>query len=110
MFGLFKKREKKYRDIAVDEFKKLSNSGNTVILDVRTQKEANAASIPGGININVMGPFFKKEIAALDKSKTYLIYCKSGMRSGRACRIMSKNGFEHLYNLEGGILAWNADK
>ena len=48
----------------------------------------------------------KSEIAKLDKKRTYLVYCKAGVRSGNAASIMKAAGFSHLYSLDGGIDAW----
>lgn len=97
-----------YKNINVDEFSKLMNDKNTVILDVRTPGEIKAGKIKGAQEINVTNLAFSKKIKGLDKSKTYLVYCRSGNRSGRACSIMEKEGFEQLYNLSGGYSAWLA--
>ena len=40
------------------------------------------------------------------KKKTLLVYCKSGARAGAACRELSKQGFDKVYSLNGGIMAW----
>ena len=106
MFNLF---SKKYRNIGVAEFKELKRKKDTVILDVRSRGEQTSGVINGQRNLNVMDKKFREQAAKLDKSKTYLLYCRSGMRSARACRIMSKLGFEHLYNLKGGITAWERE-
>ena len=49
------------------------------------------------------------EVEKLDKSKNYYIYCRSGNRSGQACQIMDKLGFENTYNLMGGFNEWDGD-
>jgi rhodanese-related sulfurtransferase len=54
-----------------------------------------------------MDPSFPGKIAELDKTKSYYIYCRSGNRSGQVCNYMSGLGFGNLYNLQGGIMAWN---
>jgi rhodanese-related sulfurtransferase len=80
---------------------------NTVILDVRTEDEFNDGFIANAINIDIhRGQDFITEIEALDKDKKYYIYCRSGMRSAKACEIMNQLGFENTYNLLGGILDW----
>ncbi|QZK90653.1 rhodanese-like domain-containing protein [Flavobacterium sp. CHNK8] len=80
---------------------------NTVILDVRTEDEFNDGFIANAINIDIhRGQDFVNEIEALDKNKKYYIYCRSGMRSAKACEIMNQLGFENTYNLLGGILDW----
>ncbi|HEX9150466.1 MAG TPA: rhodanese-like domain-containing protein [Flavobacterium sp.] len=83
---------------------------NAVILDVRTEDECNEGIIANSINIDIhMGQGFIDQIEALDKSKNYYVYCRSGMRSAKACEIMNELGFENAYNLVGGIIAWNGD-
>ncbi|MCC7231634.1 MAG: rhodanese-like domain-containing protein, partial [Bacteroidia bacterium] len=57
-------------------------------------------------NINFMGNSFREQINKMDKTKNYYVYCRSGMRSSSACRMMSKLGFKNLVNLSGGILAY----
>ena len=86
----------------------VSFTKNHVILDVRSPQELAEGSIPGHIMINMFDPSFQEEIQKLDKTKTYLIYCRSGNRSGQTCAMMSQMGFGELYNLAGGIGAWNA--
>jgi rhodanese-related sulfurtransferase len=106
MFSFFGK--KKYSNISVADFKLLKKERNTVILDVRGKSELSEGSIPGHRQINVMDGMFRSQIDKLDRSKNYLVYCRSGMRSRRACKIMGKMGFENINNLSGGIMAWKA--
>ena len=81
---------------------------NAVLLDVRTPAEIAEFSIDGHVVINIMHPDARNKFLALDKSKNYYIYCRSGNRSGQACKFLATEGFTgKLYNLEGGILAWN---
>lgn len=83
---------------------------NAVILDVRTEDEFNEGFIANAINIDIhRGQDFVNEIEALDKSKNYYVYCRSGMRSAKACEIMNQLGFENAYNLIGGITEWDGE-
>jgi len=83
---------------------------NAVILDVRTEDECNQGIIENSINIDIhKGQDFIDAIEALDKNKNYYIYCRSGVRSAKACEIMNELGFENTYNLLGGIIEWNGD-
>jgi rhodanese-related sulfurtransferase len=83
---------------------------NAVILDVRTEDECNEGIIADSINIDIhLGQGFIDKIEALDKNKNYYVYCRSGMRSAKACEIMNELGFENTYNLLGGITEWNGD-
>ena len=81
---------------------------DVVTLDVRTAGEFMAGHIDGAINIDVEGNTFDAEIANLDKSKTYAVYCQSGRRSQIAVDKMASAGFDSLFNLENGIADWNA--
>ncbi|MFQ3214044.1 MAG: rhodanese-related sulfurtransferase [Marivirga sp.] len=97
-----------HKNINAEEFDKLSKEENTIVLDVRSPEEKVEGFIEGATQVNIMGPDFADTVKALDKNKTYLVYCRSGNRSGTACGFMASNGFEQLYNLEGGINAWNS--
>ncbi|MGJ5643377.1 rhodanese-like domain-containing protein [Formosa sp. S-31] len=88
----------------------LANDDNAVILDVRTDDEVDQGYIPNAKHIDIyLGEEFVKQVDALDKSKTYYVYCRSGMRSAKACAIMNQLGFENTYNLLGGFMDWAGD-
>lgn len=110
MFGLFKKSNESYQNIGLEEFDKLRRQKGTVVLDVRTPKEIALGAIPEHLSINISSSDFKNKISELDKANTYMIYCHSGIRSAKACRIMAKMGFGSLYNFKGGMTAWKARK
>jgi len=96
-----------YQDLDPTEFKEAyENASDAVLIDVRTPAEIADSSIEGYIAMNIMEPGFAEHVAALDKDKSYYIYCRSGNRSGQACRYMATLGFERLANLRGGIIAW----
>ena len=83
---------------------------NAVILDVRTTSECSEGIIPNAINIDIhSGQEFVNAVEALDKSKNYYVYCRSGMRSAKACEIMNQLGFENAFNLTGGIIEWDGE-
>ena len=88
---------------------KITNTPDAVILDVRTPEEFAGGFIANAVNIEYNGADFNGEIAKLDKSKTYLVYCLSGKRSASAAAYMRSNGFKNVINLEGGILAWQGN-
>jgi rhodanese-related sulfurtransferase len=96
----------KFKNIGADEFAALAKDKNTVVIDVRSPGETAQGKIPGAKEMNLMGAGFKQQIAKLDKTKTYLVYCRSGNRSATACGMMAAEGIENLYNLSGGYSAW----
>ncbi|MEN0005604.1 MAG: rhodanese-like domain-containing protein [Bacteroidota bacterium] len=95
-----------FTDLSVEEFKIKMQEDNIVILDVRTPQETAAGKIEGAIEMDILAPDFSEKASQLDPSKTYLVYCKAGGRSARACSAMSEQGFSNLYNLKGGYTAW----
>ncbi|MDF2158215.1 rhodanese-like domain-containing protein [Algoriphagus sp. CAU 1675] len=106
MFNFFQSKPKNYEDIPVGEFHELMLQPDTVILDVRTPGEFASGKIRGARNIDIMSRDFVNQVKNLPKDKTYLIYCRSGNRSGQACEIMADLGFEKLKNMAGGIMRW----
>jgi rhodanese-related sulfurtransferase len=96
--------------ISAGEAKNLieTNSGNAnfQIIDVRTPVEYLSGHIAGAVNIDFNDTAFENQISQLNKWHTYLIYCKSGNRSGQALAAMQELEFVTVYNLDGGITAW----
>lgn len=77
-----------------------------IILDVRTSEEYSDGHIENSLNLDYMSELFKEEVGKLDKSKTYLVHCRSGRKSEAASKIMEQIGFMNIYELDGGIQAW----
>jgi rhodanese-related sulfurtransferase len=82
---------------------------NFVLLDVRTGREYEEMHIPNSINIDYYSPSFSTDIDHLDKNKNYLVYCRSGNRSGKSVSLMKEKGFKNVCTLEGGIAMWQAE-
>jgi rhodanese-related sulfurtransferase len=84
----------------------LMNSEDVVVLDVREAAETIGGKIARAIQIPVGA--VAKRISELDKhkDKTLLVYCKSGARAGIACKELGKHGFDKVYSLNGGLMAW----
>ena len=95
-----------FKNVGPAEFEKLSTAKRTIVLDVRTAKEFAGGHIKGAINIDVSAGDFATRVAKLDKDCTYLVHCASGNRSRTACNRLNKLDFARLFNLEGGIRAW----
>lgn len=79
---------------------------DAVILDVRTPEEYAEGYIDKALNIDFYNPAFKSEVKKLDKTKSYFVYCKAGGRSASAAELMRKEGFSKVFDLDGGITAW----
>lgn len=93
-------------NLNVSEFTNVLATEDVVILDVRTPAEFSDGHIANAINIDAQSGNFAAEIEALDKTKTYAVYCRSGNRSGTATQIMAEAGFSKLYNMNGGTIDW----
>jgi len=100
-------------DINVDEAYTLiqenEDNADFVILDVRTPQEYAEGNIAQALNINFKSDTFRDDVDKLDKEATYLVYCRSGVRSAGARDVMAELGFTEVYNMEGGILEWEAE-
>ncbi|MFQ3341635.1 MAG: rhodanese-related sulfurtransferase [Flavobacteriaceae bacterium] len=77
-----------------------------IIIDVRTPEEYKLGFIKEAILMDYKASDFTASVSALDRNATYLIYCRSGNRSGKASKIMDSLGFSKIYDLKGGYLNW----
>ncbi len=78
-----------------------------VILDVRTEEEFAEGHIDGAVMIDFYSDDFADQIADLDPDVPYLLYCRSGNRSGQTTAIMQDLGFSDVADIDGGILSWS---
>ena len=78
-----------------------------IVIDLRTPEETAEGKIPGAIEIDYYSDNFESQLDALNKSVTYLIYCRSGKRSGDAAEMMKEKGFLRVYDLGGGYEEWS---
>lgn len=99
------------QDITKEQWKEqVAANPDAVILDVRTLEEVEEGIIPGALHHDIHNPQgFMEAINAMDASKSYYVYCRSGGRSGQACQIMNQIGIENTYNLLGGFSNWDGD-
>lgn len=87
---------------------KMAATPNPQILDVRTPEEFTSDHIDNAKNINWLGTTFVSDVEKLDKSQPVFVYCKSGGRSQKAAEKLNELGFKTIYQLDGGILKWDA--
>ena len=106
----YRVQETKIENItAIEAAKILKENLDMMILDIRTPEEYTSGHIPASINIDYKAENFESELKKLDRSKSYLMHCRSGRRSTAALDIFSKLGFEHIIHIEDGILGWNKE-
>lgn len=100
-----------YQNIMNHEFQVYMRDPEAVIIDVRTPEELKSGYIPGtSVFIDFNNEDFREKAVSLNKSKKYLIVCRSGARSAKACKILDELGFDGpFYNLAKGMAEWNGD-
>jgi rhodanese-related sulfurtransferase len=69
---------------------------NTIIIDVRTPAEFAEGHVEGAINLDLESGQFEAELPNLDPAQPYIVYCRSGRRSGVAVEIMKASGFTQI--------------
>ncbi len=77
-----------------------------VVLDVRTAEEFASGHLDGAVMLDFHSPTFADDLATLDPDVPYLMYCRSGNRSGQTRAIMEQLGFTDVADVDGGILSW----
>ncbi|WP_284652437.1 rhodanese-like domain-containing protein [Flavobacterium terrisoli] len=87
---------------------KLHATTNAQLLDVRTPEEFSDGHIDNAVNVDWNGDNFVDKANQLDKSKPVFVYCKIGGRGAKAANKLAELGFTEIYNLDGGIMKWNA--
>lgn len=87
---------------------KIKATPNAQILDVRTPEEYATGHIENSDNVNWLSDSFVLRTDKYDKTKPVFVYCKIGGRSAKAAEKLAELGFKTIYNLDGGMLKWEA--
>ena len=95
--------------IPITEFKSKTDSGEYKLIDIRTLPEYQQGHLKNSTQIDFYKTAeFSSFLQSLDKNGKYLIYCRSGNRSGQALSQMKDMGFQNVSDLSGGINAWTS--
>ncbi len=86
--------------------KERAGKADFVILDVRTPEEFAEGHLDGAVNLDVQSRGFEKKLRALDRNKSYLVYCRTGNRSRQATIAMDAMGFRSIFHMNEGIVKW----
>ena len=98
--------EEKFKSVSVNEFADYLLQPEVQCLDVRTPAEYFDGHIVGSLNINVQNEAFNQMAdSLLDKSQPVAVYCRSGNRSKKAAKILSKKGY-NVIELDKGFNSW----
>lgn len=94
-------------NVNTETFKTMISEKKGELIDLRTTDEMKSKGyIKGAKQIDFLAKDAEQQIAKLDKTKTYLIYCAAGGRSGDCAELMKTQGFKHVVNLEKGFDGW----
>ncbi|HLO11975.1 MAG TPA: rhodanese-like domain-containing protein [Pseudoneobacillus sp.] len=94
------------KQLTAKEVENLLKENPLNIVDVREVDEVKTGKIPGAIHIPL--GLLEFRMHELDKSKEYIMVCRSGGRSGRASQFLESQGYK-IINMTGGMLAWEGD-
>lgn len=96
-------------NIKPEEARYFIEAKQPVVIDIRTAEEHAAGYIsPTHMVLDYYAPDFKEQLAKLDRSGKYLLYCRSGRRTGVTLLTMKDLGFSDIHDIEGGLVAWTA--
>ncbi|WP_313641859.1 rhodanese-like domain-containing protein [Paenibacillus sp.] len=104
--GFGKSASVSVRTLKSAEFRsEMGQSKNKLLIDVREPVEYKSGFIPGAKNIPLSQ--LEQRLAEIPKDRDVLLYCRSGMRSKSATRILGKHGYTRLAHLQGGVSSWD---
>ncbi len=96
---------KNVRSLRDEDFRnEMKQNPTPMLIDVRESHEFQGGYIPGAKNIPLSQ--LSQRCSEIPKDRKLLLYCRSGMRSGKAGGILMEKGYTQLAHLQGGIGAW----
>lgn len=106
MNSFFAERLRGYTSVSPTESTLMINREDALMLDVREMNEYTGGHIVNAVHIPLSN--LNSRITELDKykNKKVIVSCRSGSRSGNACASLKKAGFADVFNLRGGVMAW----
>ena len=93
-----------FKNVTVAELEVMLRQGELHLVDVRTDAEIVRGKIPQGDPLPLH--LVPMRLHELDKNAPTVFYCQMGGRSAQAAAFAASNGFSEVYNLQGGIAAW----
>jgi len=108
LFNLFGSRLRGFKPVSPSAAVQIINHEDAIVLDIRDNNEYQNGHIINAIHIPQAN--LASRIGELEKykSRPIIVGCRSGHRSAQACALLKKHGFESIYNLSGGVMAWQS--
>ncbi len=87
-------------------FELIQSTPGLLILDVRTPEEFAAGHVEGALNVDFFNKYFEQNLSRIEPTPICLVYCKSGMRSGKSLEVIKRLGYSRIYHLASGFSGW----
>ena len=97
-----------YSSVSPAQSTQMINQDEALILDVRENKEYSEGHIINSVHIPLSSLKTRMNDIEKYKTKKIIVACRSGHRSSQACANLKKEGFEQIFNLGGGVMAWES--
>ncbi len=93
------------KEIEVTELAQLKDKGETIrVIDIRQPAELNSGVIPGAEALPMHT--IPLRMSELQREEKLIMVCRSGARSAQACMFLQQQGYDNVFNLRGGMIAW----
>jgi len=92
--------------LSPEQFARKMKCDKGYLLDVRTDWEFETGKLEGAVNADIHSDMFRMLVEKLNPEKKCYVYCFSGSRSHEAVAYLLSKGFQRVYDLQGGIVAW----
>ena len=97
-------------EMTATELKERMDAGDVpVLVDVREYFEADIADLPEVGQLRIPMAELNERFEEMDRDSELVLYCRSGARSDRAVRFLLRQGYQKVFNLKGGTLAWREE-
>lgn len=108
MYSLVGEKLRGYSSVTPAVSTQMINHDDAVVIDVRESNEYSEGHIINSIHIPLSSLKTRLNNIEKHKSQKVIIACRSGHRSSQACATLKKEGFEQVFNLSGGVMAWES--
>lgn len=108
IYSLLGEKLRGYSSVSPSESTRMINHDDAMIIDVRENNEYSDGHIINSIHIPLSSLKTRLDSIEKHKSQKVIVACRSGHRSSQACATLKKEGFEQVFNLSGGVMAWES--
>ncbi len=109
LYGEYKRLTRCYGEVSPNEAVLMMNHDDAMVLDVREANEYSDGRIKGSKHIPLGNLKQRLEEIKDYKDQKVIVVCRSGNRSGQASEVLCKSEYSQVFNLKGGVLAWQSD-